>query len=198
MCLRPSVSQEDLSCLEHAFQSSIFTGGTPRLKYFGAGIESCWPPTAAFTDLRSDETYEPAGFSADPLTHNCFIELLRSAPSLANLWLRGHVVSLGRSDSIVEFPHLTLLATDFGWDTSYTSNLCNVISCPAVIFLKFSQMTDLATVDSSVEEIKKSHRLPKYPALTHLEICDASRFQTFCVGLPRLVHKPMVASHGQD
>jgi hypothetical protein len=196
MCLRPSYSPEGLSCLEHAFQASIFTGGAPRLRYFecfGASIESCWPPTAALTDLRLDvdEAWEAGGFPAHPLTHNRFIELLRSVPSLANLRLRGQVVSLGHGDSIVEFPHLTSLAIDFDGDASYTSNLCSVISCPAVISLKLYQMTVSEIIDSFVDAIKKSHRLPKYPALTHLEIYDASHFpinSNFLAVLPTVMH----------
>ena len=196
MCLHPSSSPGGLSCLEHAFQASIFTGGAPRLRYFecfGASIESCWPPTTALTDLRLDvdEAYEAAGDPAHPLTHSRFIELLRSVPSLVNLRLRGHVVNLGHGDSIVEFPHLTSLAIDLDWDASYTSNLCNVISCPAVISLKLYQMTDSETVDSFVEAIKKSRRLPKYPALTHLEINGAAHFpinSNFVAALPTVMH----------
>jgi len=195
MYLWPSQSQGGLSCSELFFQGSIFTGGAPRLRYFeciGASIESCWPPTDALTDLRLivDDGYEDAGFPAAPLSPDRFIELLSSTPALTNLKLRGVVVGLEHTDSVVELPHLTSLAIDFDGDdfyTSYASNLCTVISCPAVTFLKLYQMTSSDTIDDFVSAMKKSPRLPKYPALTHLEIDGATYFNidsNFLVVLP--------------
>ena len=196
MYLRASLSREDLSYSEFAFRSSIFMGGAPRLKYvecIGASIESCWPPTHALTDLRFDvdESYEDVGPPAHPLTSDRFIELLSSVPTLVNLKLRGHVVELRHTDSAVELPHLTSLAIDFDWDGSYATNLCNLISCPALISLKLYQMTEQETIDAIAHVVKDSPRLLKYPALANLEIYDAAYFDinyNFVTALPTVVH----------
>jgi len=211
MYLRPSPCWGGLSCSEHFFRGSIFTGGAPRLRYFeciGASIESCWPPTGALADLRLDVdgAFEDGGDPAAPLTSNRFTELLLSVPALNNLQLRGHVAELAHTHSVAKFPNLTSLAIDFDGDASYSSNLCALISCPAVTYLKLYQITSSESVDSLVDAIKKSPRFPKYPALTHLEIYDASRFDididfvavlptvtqftmSRCSGVPRILER---------
>jgi hypothetical protein len=196
MYLRASLSRGDVSHSEFAFQSSTFMGGAPRLKYvecIGASIESCWPPTHLLTDLRLDieDSYEDIGPPAPSLTSDRFIKLLSSVPALVNLKLRGHIVELTHTDSAVELPHLTSLAVDFDWDASYTTNLCTLISCPALISLKLYQMTEWETIDAIAHAMKNSPRSLKYPALTNLEIYDAAHFDinyNFVMALPTVAH----------
>ena len=153
------------------FSKCIFTGGMPCLSFFacaGVGIQSCWPPLGALTELRldsqlayDDDDDPPTG----PLGGEEFSQLLVSVPSLTVFKLKGPVVSLDTYGNLpqIEFPHLTSLDVDI--DIEYDLYFLSIISAP--------QLTTLALggipLDHELHKFIAVKWIYKYPILTHLE-----------------------------
>jgi hypothetical protein len=159
-----------LSTYMQGFSELIFTGGTPCLSFFacvGIGIESCWPPLGALTELRLDSrlAYDDDDPPAGPLGGEEFSQLLVSLPSLTVFKLKGPVVSLDTYGNLpqIEFPHLSSLDVDINID--YDLYFLSIISAP--------QLTTLALggipFDHELHKFIAIKWIYKYPILTHLE-----------------------------
>lgn len=151
-------SQQDLSSYENAFSECIFIGGAPCLSYFecvGVGIQSCWPPLGALTELRLNSQEAPSSTDppALPLSGKQFQSLLMSVPSLTALELKGPVVELRAKLSPIAFPYLISLDIDSTMiHTSYVP--FQPLQLPPSLLVQYQTMTKSTSLLQSKDQHK--------------------------------------------